>query len=121
MLPQEAASPSESVIHSRAPEGPVIHSFADWVNRTIPGCQCCGHALSGALFDKEEDMTAVMAKRKRDERGMTTAEYAVGTVATVSIVGALIGFVNNEAFRKILEGIIRAIVDVIIALITGAG
>lgn len=58
--------------------------------------------------------------RNRDERGMTTAEYAVGTVATVSIVGVLISIINNEGFRRILLELIEAIIQIIIQMITGA-
>ena len=33
--------------------------------------------------------------RKLGQRGMTTAEYAVGTVAAVTGVGAMVGFFGN--------------------------
>ena len=36
--------------------------------------------------------------RRHNERGMTTAEYAVGTVATVSVVGVIIGMPSTAAF-----------------------
>ena len=51
-------------------------------------------------------MTGAQAKvgRRRDQRGMTTAEYAVGTVATVSMVGVLIGILNNPDFQRVLGG-----------------
>ena len=57
--------------------------------------------------------------RKHDERGMTTAEYAVGTVATVSIVGVLLSIINNDGFRRFLLELIEAIIRVIIQMITG--
>ena len=34
----------------------------------------------------------------RSERGMTTAEYALGTIAVVCIVGVVISFVTGGAF-----------------------
>ena len=55
----------------------------------------------------------------RSERGMTTAEYAVGTVATVSIVGVLLSIISNPEFRKFLSTIIEALLDIIIKMITG--
>lgn len=58
--------------------------------------------------------------RRHDERGMTTAEYAVGTVATVSIVGVLLSIINNEEFRRFLWELIEAILRIIIQMITGA-
>lgn len=60
-----------------------------------------------------------LAKR-RDEKGMTTAEYAVGTVATVSIVGVLISIINNPEFREFLLNLIEALLNLIIRMITGA-
>ncbi|MGV8910611.1 MAG: DUF4244 domain-containing protein [Propionicimonas sp.] len=59
------------------------------------------------------------AGRHRDQRGMTTAEYAVGTVATVSMVGVLIGILNNPEFQRILWEILKAIIKVVISAITG--
>lgn len=58
--------------------------------------------------------------RRHDERGMTTAEYAVGTVATVSVVGVLLSIINNEEFRRFLWELIQAILRIIIQMITGA-
>ncbi len=55
----------------------------------------------------------------RDQRGMTTAEYAVGTVATVSMVGVLIGILNNPDFQRILWEILKAIIQVVLRTITG--
>ena len=59
------------------------------------------------------------AGRRRDQRGMTTAEYAVGTVATVSMVGVLIGILNNPDFQRILWEIIKAIIQVVLRAVTG--
>jgi len=50
---------------------------------------------------------------------MTTAEYAVGTVATVSLVGVLIGILNNPDFQKIIWEIIKAVIQVILRAVTG--
>ncbi|MCC6496302.1 MAG: DUF4244 domain-containing protein [Propionibacteriaceae bacterium] len=57
--------------------------------------------------------------RQRDQRGMTTAEYAVGTVATVSMVGVLIGILNNPEFQRIIWEIIKAIIKAILSAIAG--
>lgn len=66
-------------------------------------------------------MTNAMAKvgRRRDQRGMTTAEYAVGTVATVSMVGVLIGILNNPDFQRILWELIKAVIQVILRAVLG--
>ena len=62
----------------------------------------------------------LVVRRTRDERGMTTAEYAVGTVATVSVVGVIIGILNNPEFSKVIWEIIKAIISVIIQAIAGS-
>ncbi len=38
----------------------------------------------------------------RDERGMTTAEYAVGTIAAVSFAGVLISVLTNKDILDLL-------------------
>lgn len=58
--------------------------------------------------------------KPRDEKGMTTAEYAVGTVATVSIVGVLLSIINNPEFRKFIMSLIEALLDLIIRIMTGS-
>lgn len=52
---------------------------------------------------------------KHDERGMTTAEYAVGTVGAVTAAGALIWIFQEPWFRELLMAVIKAI----ILLVTG--
>lgn len=62
----------------------------------------------------------VLAGKPRTERGMTTAEYAVGTVATVSFVGVLIAIFNNPDFQRLLWEIVKAIVAAILRAIAGS-
>ena len=54
-------------------------------------------------FDQQPELGLVeiaeiaqQTKPKTDERGMTTAEYAVGTIAAVSFAGVLIGVLTNK-------------------------
>jgi hypothetical protein len=61
------------------------------------------------------DMVATRNRRSarsHDERGMTTAEYAVGTVASVSIVGVLIGIISNPDFQRLLWELVKIVFDV---------
>ncbi len=57
--------------------------------------------------------------RRHDERGMATAEYAVGTVATVSFVGIIIAIINNPEFRDSLWNIIQVIFKLVMQMISG--
>ena len=43
-----------------------------------------------------------------DESGMSTAEYAVGTIAAVAFAAVLIAVVKSDTVRTALEGIIAA-------------
>ncbi len=52
-------------------------------------------------------------KRERDERGMTTAEYAVGTVGAVTAAGALITIFSQPWFRELLIALIKMIIELI--------
>ena len=61
----------------------------------------------------------VKAARVRDQRGMTTAEYAVGTVATVSFVGIILAIISNPDFRDAVWKIILVIIKVVIQAMGG--
>lgn len=58
-------------------------------------------------------------RRRADERGMTTAEYAVGTVASVTVVGTLIKIFSDENFRNLLWELLKFIFELIMKLIAG--
>ena len=47
----------------------------------------------------------------RSERGMTTAEYALGTIAVVCIVGVVISFVTGGAFSGEVADTVSQIID----------
>jgi hypothetical protein len=50
---------------------------------------------------------------------MTTAEYAVGTVATVSFVGIILAIISNPDFRDAVWKIILVIIKVVIQAMGG--
>ncbi|HEX2175571.1 MAG TPA: DUF4244 domain-containing protein [Nocardioidaceae bacterium] len=47
-------------------------------------------------------------RRARDERGMTTAEYAVGTVASCGFAGVLVKLLNEPWVQDLLRGLFEA-------------
>ncbi|MFT4108930.1 DUF4244 domain-containing protein [Propionicimonas sp.] len=55
----------------------------------------------------------------RDSRGMTTAEYAVGTVATVSFVGIILAIINNAEFQDAVWKIIQVLIRLVIQAMGG--
>lgn len=58
----------------------------------------------------------VTFQRRHDERGMTTAEYAVGTVASVSIVSVLISIINNPEFQRVLWELVQLVFKVVMQM-----
>lgn len=49
----------------------------------------------------------VRSRARRNQRGMTTAEYAVGCVASVSFVGVLITVLKNPVVQNLLLQLLR--------------
>ena len=54
---------------------------------------------------------------RRCERGMTTAEYAVGTVAVVLFGGVVAKCVTDDWFQQLIRMIIEMIIKAILALL----
>lgn len=50
---------------------------------------------------------------RREQRGMTTAEYAVGTVAIATGVGVLIKVLSDPKFQEALWTVIQSLIKVI--------
>lgn len=50
----------------------------------------------------------------QDEQGMTTAEYAVGTVAATGAAGILISILSSPEFRELLWNLFKAILGNVI-------
>lgn len=59
---------------------------------------------------------AALVNRLRDDEGLTTAEYAVGTVAVAGLGGVLIKLLTSEAVRdliwKVVQGAFSAMLGV---------
>ena len=62
----------------------------------------------------------VKVQQRHDERGMTTAEYAVGTVASVSIVSVLIAIINNPEFQRVLWELVQLVFKVVMQMFAGS-
>ncbi len=57
------------------------------------------------------DVSAALARRRRaDDRGMTTAEYAVGTIAAVTFAGVLIKVLSDPSIRSLLLNLIVSLI-----------
>jgi len=52
-------------------------------------------------------MRANLARIRRDDSGMSTAEYAVGTVAACGFGGVLIKLLTSEPIVRLLADIVR--------------
>ena len=52
-------------------------------------------------------------RRRRDERGMTTSEYAVGTVGACGVAGVLYELAKTDFFQNLLSDVIGRIWDLL--------
>ena len=52
-------------------------------------------------------MNELAIRLRDDERGMTTAEYAVGTVAACSAGGVLLKLLTSEGFQNLLWQVVQ--------------
>ncbi|HWH00739.1 MAG TPA: DUF4244 domain-containing protein [Pilimelia sp.] len=48
-----------------------------------------------------------LLKRLRDDRGMNTAEYAVGTLAAVAFAGLLLKVLTSDRIQAALAGVVE--------------
>jgi len=51
--------------------------------------------------------------RRRGERGMTTSEYAVGTVGACTVAGVLYDLANTDFFQGLFSDVIGSVWDVL--------
>ncbi len=51
--------------------------------------------------------------RRRDEQGMTTAEYAVGTVSACSFAGILYKILTSEFGQQLLQSLLSKVMDIL--------
>ncbi|HML49888.1 MAG TPA: DUF4244 domain-containing protein [Propionicimonas sp.] len=59
----------------------------------------------------------VQAVRRHGQRGMTTAEYAVGSVAIATGIGTLITLFQQDWFQELLKKIIEMIIQIILGIL----
>lgn len=57
---------------------------------------------------------ALVRRLRSDERGMTTAEYAVGTVAAVGLGGLLVKILSSEEMRQLIWTLLSGLLSAFI-------
>lgn len=65
--------------------------------KTLKTLPPAGHKLTELIFDGEDD-----------ERGMVTAEYAIGTIAAASLAGLLITLLSSQWMQDLLKKVLEA-------------
>lgn len=63
--------------------------------------------MSTTVIEEEFNSGTHIADRLRDETGLTTAEYAVGTVAVAGLGGVLIKLLTSEAVRDLIWTVVQ--------------
>jgi Flp pilus assembly pilin Flp len=62
-------------------------------------------------------MTKHLVARTHDERGMTTAEYALGTIAVIALIAAFVAYASGGAFNNEIARVFKEIVDWILTFV----
>ncbi|HET6753614.1 MAG TPA: DUF4244 domain-containing protein [Jiangellaceae bacterium] len=58
-------------------------------------------------------MSVIVKALRRSEQGMTTAEYAVGTVAACGFGGVLYKLLTSETVVELLTSVVRRAFDIL--------
>jgi len=56
-------------------------------------------------------ITAKVVTRMKGDTGLTTAEYAVGTVAVAGLGGVLLKLLTSDAVRDLIWGLISSVLS----------
>jgi hypothetical protein len=67
-----------------------------------------------AVHKEEKIMSLITAKvvtRMKGDTGLTTAEYAVGTVAVAGLGGVLLKLLTSDAVRDLIWGLISSVLS----------
>jgi Flp pilus assembly pilin Flp len=57
-------------------------------------------------------MRHILSRVMKDERGMTTVEYAMGTVAAAGLGGMLIKLLTSETVRNLIWGLFSKAISI---------
>lgn len=63
--------------------------------------------MSTTIIEEEPTRISEVGKQLRDDEGLTTAEYAVGTVAVAGLGGILIKLLTSEAVRDLIWTVVQ--------------
>jgi hypothetical protein len=55
--------------------------------------------------------------KMRGERGMTTAEYALGTIAVVALLAVIVGMISSGPFKDQLFRLAETIITYLVAFV----
>lgn len=58
-------------------------------------------------------MNRLIPSRRRDERGMSTAEYAVGTIGACSVGGILVQVAQSDWFQGLVKDVFDKIPSIL--------
>jgi 4-hydroxybenzoate polyprenyltransferase len=69
-----------------------------------------GGNMTNDIAVVDTDAMAEPAPRRRDQRGMVSAEWAVGIIAAIAIAGVLLGIVTSGPVRDALLDFILMVI-----------
>ncbi|MFD0800980.1 DUF4244 domain-containing protein [Streptomonospora algeriensis] len=75
-----------------------------WRERTVPTLPQCAAGTAAALLRGAPGAPPLAGKR--DDRGMSTAEYALGTVTACAFAAVLFAILTSDEVRDVVTGIV---------------
>lgn len=73
----------------------------------VAGCAALAHGLAGHPDEHHGGSRAERRASRPRDAGMSTAEYAVGTVAAVAFAGVLYAVVSSSATHDLIMSVVR--------------
>jgi len=75
----------------------------------LAGCMVLAHGLAGRPAERQRRARTLPShpRTRGGDAGMSTAEYAVGTVAAVAFAGVLYAVVSSSATRDLVTSIVH--------------
>jgi Protein of unknown function (DUF4244) len=67
----------------------------------------------------QPDQAQAVAPPRRDQRGMVSAEWAVGILAAIAIAGVLLAVVTNGKVEALLLGVVLKVIGTFAQFVTG--
>jgi hypothetical protein len=103
--PERARGPRSRTLLT-CPNSPTAPPAPDTARRAL------SFALAAILTSLSTGLRALWARSRRDDRGMSTVEYAIGTLAAAAFAAVLYTVVSGDSIVTALTGLVERALQV---------